>query len=69
MQHGLIPSGAFVCLSEYPDSWFEDYALLSVDIERFMDDFPGIDVRTWQPELDEICVWGSIPPEYISKEE
>lgn len=38
----------------------EDLALLQVDIADIL-----CDVRTWQHELDEICVWGDIGPERI----
>lgn len=67
MKDGLIPSGAFVSLSEKPDSWYTDFPLLSVDIDSFMRDFPDVRVTTWLPELDEVCVWGTIPAKYIAK--
>ena len=44
-------------------------ALLAIEIHAFMEDFPDVAVKTWQPELDEICVWGTIPAKYITKVE
>ena len=67
MENGLVPRYNFVCLSEGKDSWFNDYALLAIDIHAFMEDFPDVAVKTWQRELDEICVWGIIPAKYITK--
>lgn len=67
IKDGLIPSGAFVSLSEKPDSWYADFPLLSVDIDSFRRDFPDVRVTTWLPELDEVCVWGTIPAKYIAK--
>lgn len=47
--HGDVGS-AFICLSEKPGSWMVDgLTLLDVDIEG----------------LDEVCVWGDIPPNRI----
>ena len=65
LKDGLIPKPNFVSLSEGRDSWWIDLPLLSVDIDAFMRDFPDVQVTTWQPESDEICVWGKIPPKYI----
>lgn len=54
-------SSAFISLSEHPDSWMQDgLVLLEVDIDGI-----GCMVRTWGNDLDEICVWGDIPPERI----
>lgn len=69
MKRGLIPEYNFVCLSEGKDGWYNDYALLAIDIYAFMDHFPDVAVTTWQPDLDEICVWGIIPAKYITKVE
>lgn len=59
--HGEYKS-AFICLSEYPDSWMQDgLVLLGVDVA-------GLNVRLTKPLIentDEICVWGDIPPERI----
>ena len=59
--HGDHTSG-FICLSERSDSWFKiGQVLLSVDID-------GLDctITSWIPEgLDEVCVWGDIPPDRI----
>ena len=59
--HGDVGS-AFICLSEKSDFWMVDgLTLLDVDIE-------GLDckITTWIPErLDEVCVWGDIPPNRI----
>ena len=63
---GLLPAhGNFVCLCEDPLSWYWDYARLAVDIDAFRRDNPGVRVTTWLPDLDEVCVWGTIPPKYI----
>ena len=43
--------------------------MLAIEIHAFMEDFPDVAVKTWQPELDEICVWGTIPAKYITKVE
>ena len=55
-------TSAFICLSEKPDSWFQvGQTLLSVDID-------GLDckITSWIPDgLDEVCVWGDIPPNRI----
>ena len=54
-------SSAFISLSENPDSWIQQgMVLLEVDID-------GLDcpITTWKPELDEVCVWGDIPPERV----
>lgn len=67
LEKGLLPTPNFVCLSTKQDSWYNDYALLAVDIETYMQDFPDIVVKTWLPELDEVCVWGKIPPDYIKQ--
>lgn len=62
LKDGLLPSGAFVSLSENPDSWWrEGLALLSVNIDGLKHD-----MHTFQPELDEITVWGRIEPERIT---
>ena len=56
--HGLHKS-AFISLSENPNSWIQmGMVLLEVDID-------GLDcpITTWQPKLDEVCVWGDIPAE------
>jgi len=65
MRHGLVPSGAFVSLSEKADSWYNDLPLFEVDIDSFMKDFPGVRVTTWKPKLDEVCVWANIPTKYL----
>lgn len=63
---GLLPAhGNFVSLCENPLSWYRDYARLAVDIDAFRRDNPGVRVTTWLPDLDEVCVWGTIPPKYI----
>lgn len=63
---GLLPAhGNFVCLCEDPLSWYRDYARLIVDMDAFRRDSPGVRVTTWLPDLDEVCVWGTIPPKYI----
>lgn len=67
MEKGLLPSPNFVCLSTKQDSWYNDYQLFEVDIKSFMQDFPDISVKTWLPDLDEVCVWGRIPPKYIKQ--
>ena len=69
MENGFVPKYNFVCLSEGKDSWFNDYALLAIDMHAFMEDFHDVAVKTWQPDLDEICVWGTIPAKYITKVE
>lgn len=54
----------YISLSEQPDSWMkEGLALLEVDID-------GLDcvISSWNfppDNLDEVCVWGDIPPERI----
>jgi len=65
MENGLVPRYNFVCLSEGRYSWWRDLALVSVDIDAFRRDCPDVRITTWQPELDEICVWGKIPSKYI----
>ena len=65
LEKGLLPSPNFVCLSISPSSWYNKHSLLEVDIDQFIQDFPDIAVKTWLPELDEVCVWGTIPPKYI----
>lgn len=62
---------AFICLCENPSNWKDlikdsDRCLFSIDIKAFMLDFPCVDITTWFPQSDEICVWGDIPPKYIS---
>lgn len=61
LNHGYH-TGAFICLSERPDSWMKDgLALLEVDIG-------GLDytITSWKDEgLDEVCVWGDIEPSRI----
>ena len=64
-EKGLVPAYNFVSLCENPNSWYGDYARLIVDIEAFMKEYPEVRVTTWHPELDEICVWGRIPPKFI----
>lgn len=64
-EKGLVPAYNFVCLCEDPLSWYQDYARLAVDIDAFRRDNPGVRITTWLPDLDEVCVWGTIPPEYI----
>lgn len=66
MEKGLLPTPNFVCLSTNADSWYNEYSLLAIDIDTFMHDFPDILVKTWLPELDEVCVWGKIPAKYIT---
>ena len=66
-EKGLLPSPNFVCLSENPKSWYQNYACLEVNIESFMKENPNVRITTWLPELDEICVWGMIPPKYIKE--
>lgn len=55
-------TSAFICLSERSDSWLKiGQVLLSVDID-------GLDckITSWIPDgLDEVCVWGDIPPNRI----
>lgn len=63
LEHGEN-SAPYISLSEQPDSWIKDgLVLLEVNID-------GLPCRitTWnfKPEnLDEVCVWGDIPPERI----
>ena len=63
--HGSNKS-SFISLSEKPDSWMQDgLTLLDVDID-------GLDckITSWIPEgLDEVCVWGDIPPDRIKLHE
>lgn len=55
-------SGAFISLSERPDSWIQDgLALLEVDVEGL-----PCTMTSWIPDgLDEVCYWGDIPPSRI----
>ena len=54
---------AFVSLSEDPESWIKDgLALLSVDVKGL-----NCPMSTFAPELDEIEVWGDIPPDRIKR--
>ena len=46
-------------------SIFNDPVIFEIDIEKFMKDNPSVDIKTWQPNSDEICVWGDIPKEYV----
>ena len=62
---GLVPKYNFVCLSENKNSWWNDLPLFVVDIDAFIRDYQEVRITTWQPESDEICVWGIIPPKYI----
>lgn len=59
-------SGAFVSLSERPDSRMkEGLALLEVDVEGLPHK-----MTSWVPEgLDEVCYWGDIPPSRIKLRE
>jgi len=55
---GLSHRGSFVSLCEEWISWYEDgLAILEVDIDGI-----DCDIRTWLPQLDEVCVWGDIEP-------
>lgn len=59
---------AFICLCENVQNWmsmFIDPIIFEIDIEKFMKDNSSVIIKTWQPNLDEICVWGDIPKEYI----
>lgn len=59
---------AFICLCENVQNWismFNDPVIFEIDIEKFMKDNPSVDIKTWQPNSDEICVWGDIPKEYV----
>ena len=59
-KHGLHKS-AFISLSEKPNSWIQSgMVLLEVDIDGL-----GCPITTWQPKLDEVCVWGDIPPDRV----
>lgn len=61
LRDGLVPSGAFVSLSERCDSWRRDGdAVLEVDIDGL-----GVEMHTFLPELDEITVFGRIEPSRI----
>ena len=68
-QNGLIrQNSAFICLCEHFESWidmFKNPVIFMVDINSFMKDNPSVNVTTWIPESDEICVWGDIPQRYI----
>ena len=66
-EKGLIPSPNFVSLGSNPESWYRDFACLVVDIDMFMKENPGVRITTWLPELDEVCVWGTIPPKYLKE--
>lgn len=59
-------TSAFICLSEKPDSWFQvGQTLLSVDIDDL-----DCKITSWIPDgLDEVCVWGDIPPDRIKLHE
>ena len=73
LKNGLLRNGhAFICLCKDVNNWigmFENPFILKINIEAYVQDNPNIDIRTWQPQSDEICVWGDIPLKYISEEE
>lgn len=62
LKEGLKRKGFAVYLSEKPESWTGlGTATLSVDIEGL-----ECEITTFLPELDEVLVWGDIPPNRIS---
>ena len=68
-QHGLLRGNhAFICLCVDVNNWidmFQDPIVFKIDINRFMEENPNVDIRTWQPDSDEVCVWSDIPTRYI----
>lgn len=75
---GGVGEYGYVCLSEGRDTWKLDHnftdgtkfggknsIVLKIDIFKYMQDYPEIEVKTWQPQSDEINVYGNIPPKYI----
>ena len=72
-------SRAFICMSVDPNSWYnqdeEDpeidswgtlgNAVFRIDIESYRRDNSEVEVTSWLPESDEVCVWGDIPAKYL----
>lgn len=62
LRDGLKRNGLAVYCSENPESWWmPDLAIFKVRITGIKSE-----MTTFAPELDEILIWGDVPPERLS---